>query len=73
MKFRMDSLHYALLAVVVLLAVYAFGSFRETLTEEECMNKCKTGNGPANFKKCETVCTVQSQSTEHTPNINMDE
>ena len=29
MKFRMDALHYALLAVVVLLAVYAFGSFRE--------------------------------------------
>ena len=29
MKFRMDALHYALLAVVVLLAVYAFGSFKE--------------------------------------------
>ena len=29
MRFRMDALHYALLAVVVLLAVYAFGSFKE--------------------------------------------
>ena len=29
LRMRMDALHYALLAVVVLLAVYAFGSFRE--------------------------------------------
>ena len=29
MRFRIDALHYALLAVVVLLAVYAFGSFKE--------------------------------------------
>ena len=31
----MDSLHYALLAVVVLLAVYTFGYFRESLTPQE--------------------------------------
>ena len=29
LRMRMDALHYALLAVVVLLAVYAFGSFKE--------------------------------------------
>jgi hypothetical protein len=29
MKFRMDFLHCALLALIVLLAVYTFGSFRE--------------------------------------------
>ena len=37
MKLKIDSLHYALLAVVVLLAVYAFGSFKEgavTVTAE---------------------------------------
>ena len=32
MKLKIDSLHYALLAVVVLLAVYAFGSFKEGAT-----------------------------------------
>ena len=29
MKLRMDALHYALLAIVILLAVYGFGSSRE--------------------------------------------
>ena len=69
----MDALHYALLAVVVLLAVYAFGSFRESLTPKSaCMNKCQSrhGHGPANFKKCETVCRPQH---EYTGNINMDD
>ena len=44
----MDALHYALLAVVVLLAVYTFGSFREGNSDcskyynkESCLNsKC---------------------------------
>jgi hypothetical protein len=31
-RFRMDFLHCALLAVVVLLTVYVFGSFREVLS-----------------------------------------
>ena len=70
MKFRMDSLHYALLAVVVLLVVYAFGSFRESLTPESaCKNKCKAGHGRANYMKCRDDCIVQPQSTEHT-NVN---
>ena len=49
----MDSLHYALLAVVVLLAVYGFGSFREGNSEcskyynkESCLNSKCMWNDP---------------------------
>ena len=70
LRMRMDALHYALLAVVVLLVVYAFGSFRESLTPKQaCMNKCKAGRGQANYMKCRDDCIVHSQSTEHT-NVN---
>ena len=46
MKFRMDSLHYALLAVVVLLAVYCGASFfREASTSDPRLGqKLDSGN-----------------------------
>jgi len=48
----MDALHYALLAVVVLLAVYAFGSFKEV----------EGIKGPA--KKCRSWCMNQTKSLQ---------
>ena len=71
---KLDAFHCALLVAIVLLAVYAFGSFREGNTERqrgkithaECVSKCTlspTHGEPVSASQLHTTC--EENCNEH--------